>query len=67
MSSDEKFDVYTVIEDNGGAKPFWLKIGRMFPHKNGDGGFNIILNASPFTRKLVIKKRDDNDEFENED
>ncbi len=50
----EFMDVFTVIEAKD--KPdFWLKIGRAFPHKNGDGGFNIVLNALPLDNKLVVK------------
>ncbi len=50
----EFMDVFTVIETKD--KPdFWLKIGRAFPHKNGDGGFNIVLNALPLDNKLIVK------------
>lgn len=70
MSSqdEDRFDVFTVIEakDSGQTKDHWTKIGRMFPHKNGDGGFNIILNALPFTRKLVIKRSAPREEFEDD-
>ena len=50
-------DVFTVIEGKGERPDFWLKIGRMFPHKNGDGGYNIVLNALPLNSKLVIKPK----------
>lgn len=63
LNPEEWMDVFTVIETPD--KPdFWLKIGRMFPHKNGDGGFNIILNALPLDNKLVVKpkrKREESD------
>lgn len=52
------YDVYTVIEGGENKDPYWMKLGRMFPHTNGDGGFNILLNAMPIgTNKLVVKKR----------
>ena len=50
-------DVFTVIDGKEDKPDFWLKIGRMFPHKNGDGGYNIILNALPVNAKLVVKPR----------
>lgn len=58
MSSDNDwFEVFTVIDKTDTSEEYWLKIGRMFPHKNGDGGFNILLNALPLNGKLVVKPR----------
>lgn len=58
MSSDNDwFEVFTVIDKTETSEEYWLKIGRMFPHKNGDGGFNILLNALPLNGKLVVKPK----------
>ena len=64
MDSNDWMDVFTVIDGAGQKPDFWLKIGRMFPHKNGDGGFNIVLNAHPIGSKLVIKPRRKREESE---
>lgn len=64
MDSNDWMDVFTVVEGFGQKPDFWLKIGRMFQHKNGDGGYNIVLNAHPIGNKLVVKprrKREDQD------
>ena len=50
-------DVYTVVEGETRSEDYWLRIGRCFPHKNGDGGFNLLLNALPLNGKLVVKSR----------
>jgi len=34
-------------------KKYFTKIGAMFPHKNGKGGFNIVLDALPIGREMV--------------
>lgn len=60
--SSEWMDVFTVIEAPG-KEDFWLKIGRAFPHKNGDGGYNVVLNALPINNKLVVKPRRKRDEY----
>lgn len=51
-------EVYTVIEGDpeNGIEDYWQRIGRAFPHTNGNG-FNIILNALPLNGKLVVKER----------
>jgi len=52
-------EVYTVIpgDETEGRPDYWQRVGRAFPHKNGDGGFNILLNALPLNGKLVVKMR----------
>jgi hypothetical protein len=79
--SAKVYDVFTVVEGSPKSqkKEYWIKVGAMFPHKNGDGGFNLVFNALPLDKKLVIKpKRKDrtqeekdnhaifSDEFEDE-
>lgn len=54
MNSDW-MEVFTVVGE--GPDEYWLKIGRAFPHKNGDGGFNILLNALPLNGKLIVKPK----------
>jgi hypothetical protein len=56
-NKDEWMDVFTIVEGKGNKDEYWIKIGRMFPHKNGDGGYNILLNALPINGKLVVKPR----------
>lgn len=50
------FEVKTVTEyeSNGQKKSRWTKIGVAFPNKNGDGGFNVLLDALPVNGKIVI-------------
>lgn len=65
-SGKDWFDVFTVVEGVGTKDDYWLKVGRMFPHRNGDGGYNIMLNALPLNNKLIIKPRK-RKEYEYED
>lgn len=57
MDDNSWMEVFTVVKGTGDKDDYWLKVGRMFPHRNGDGGFNIVLNALPLNGKLVIKPR----------
>jgi hypothetical protein len=57
MDDNDWMDVFTVVPGHGSKPDFWLKVGRMFKHKNGDGGYNIILNALPLDSKLIVKPR----------
>jgi hypothetical protein len=52
-------EVYVVIDGDQaiGRPDFWQRVGRAFPHRNGEGGFNILLNALPMNGKLVVKPR----------
>ncbi len=52
-------DVYTVVEGVVEGKNRWVKIGRLVPHKNGDGGFNVYLDALPFNKTLVTRPHKD--------
>jgi hypothetical protein len=45
--------VYSVIRREG-QDDFWLNVGLVFPHKDGDG-FNIMLQALPLDGKLVCR------------
>ena len=49
------------VRQRDGAKDVWTRIGAVFPHENGPG-FNILLDALPLGRKVVIMpaKTDDN-------
>jgi len=44
---------YSVVR-RGGQADFWLEIGFVFPHKDGDG-FNLMLQALPFDGKIVCR------------
>lgn len=43
--STERFAVFTVVPRGDGKKPFWLRIGTMWP--NSKGGFRIAFDALP--------------------
>jgi hypothetical protein len=45
---------YTVIGREG-QDDYWLNIGLVFPHKDGDG-FNLILQALPLDGKIVCRE-----------
>jgi hypothetical protein len=53
---------YTVIKHQG-RKDYWVKIGSVFPHKDGKG-FNVTLQAAPLDGKIVC--RDIGDEPDDE-
>ena len=44
---------YSVIKREG-QDDFWLNLGLVFPHKDGDG-FNIMLQALPLDGKIVCR------------
>lgn len=44
---------YSVIRRDG-QDDFWLNLGLVFPHKDGDG-FNIMLQALPLDGKIVCR------------
>ena len=46
--------VYTVIKREG-QDDYWLNIGLVFPHKDGNG-FNIVLQALPLDGKIVCRE-----------
>jgi hypothetical protein len=48
---------YSVIRREG-QDDYWLNVGLVFPHKDGDG-FNIMLQAFPLDGKIVCRKIDD--------
>jgi hypothetical protein len=45
---------YSVIRREG-QDDYWLNIGLVFPHKDGDG-FNIMLQAFPLDGKIVCRE-----------
>ena len=45
---------YSVIRREG-QDDFWLNIGLVFPHKDGNG-FNMILQAFPLDGKIVFRE-----------
>jgi hypothetical protein len=46
--------VYTVIKRDG-QDDYWLNIGLVFPHKDGNG-FNVVLQALPLDGKIVCRE-----------
>jgi hypothetical protein len=50
---------YSVIKREG-QDDFWLNLGLVFPHKDGDG-FNIMLQALPLDGKIVCRVVSDDD------
>lgn len=53
---------YSVIRREG-QDDFWLNLGLVFPHKDGDG-FNIMLQALPLDGKIVCREIGDGDQTE---
>jgi hypothetical protein len=51
---------YSVIRRDG-QDDFWLNLGLVFPHKDGDG-FNIMLQALPLDGKIVCREISDDDQ-----
>jgi hypothetical protein len=45
---------YSVIRREG-QDDYWLNIGLVFPHKDGNG-FNLILQAFPLDGKIVARE-----------
>ena len=45
---------YSVIRRDG-QDDYWLNIGLVFPHKDGNG-FNIVLQALPLDGKIVCRE-----------
>ena len=52
--SDPAYRAYTVIQHEG-KDDFWLKLGSVFPHGDGEG-FNVLLEALPLDGKLVLRR-----------
>ena len=51
---------YTVIKREG-QDDFWLNLGLVFPHKDGNG-FNIMLQALPLDGRIVCREISDDDQ-----
>jgi hypothetical protein len=51
---------YSVIRREG-QDDFWLNIGLVFPHKDGNG-FNLMLQAFPLDGKIVCREIDQAEE-----
>jgi hypothetical protein len=51
---------YSVIKREG-QDDFWLNIGLVFPHKDGNG-YNIMLQAFPLDGKIVCREITADDE-----
>ena len=47
-------NVYTVIDNKNGRKPFWVKIGAAFT--NRDGSFTIRLDALPLNGTMQVRE-----------
>jgi hypothetical protein len=53
---------YSVIRREG-QDDYWLNIGLVFPHKDGNG-FNLILQAFPLDGKIVVREIQDEEAAE---
>ena len=49
-----EFNAYTVIKRED-KDDYWLKIGSVFPHADGDG-FNLLLQATPLDGNVVLRR-----------
>jgi hypothetical protein len=47
------YRAYTVVKREG-KDDFWLNLGIVFPHEDGDG-FNLLLQALPLDGKIVLR------------
>ena len=56
-SNKPEFLAYSVIEKGGGERPYWHKVGAVFPNKGG--GYTLILDSLPFDRRVVLRKPSD--------
>lgn len=57
-----RLDVFCVAEyvgDDRRRHKRWTKIGTAFPHRDGLGGMNVLLDALPPDKSLVILPRGD--------
>ncbi len=62
MDSNRKSKaVYTII-DKGAGKSIWVRIG--WAHLNGDGSYNLHLDALPVNGKLQMRDWTPRDEWE---
>jgi hypothetical protein len=53
--------VYTIVE-KGSGKSIWVRIG--WAHQNGDGSYNLTLDALPVNGKLQMRDWQPRDEWE---
>ena len=51
---------YSVIRREG-QDDYWLNLGLVFPHKDGNG-FNLILQALPLDGKIVCREIAEDDQ-----
>ena len=51
--STERYAVFTVCDRGENKKPFWLRIGTMWPNRN-NAGFRIQFDALPLTDSVVV-------------
>ena len=54
QSSQPTHRAFTVVKREG-QEDFWLNIGSVFMHKDGDG-FNIVLQALPIDGRIVCRE-----------
>jgi len=48
-------EVFTVVQNEGYERPFWVKVGVAF--ENSDGSLNVRLNALPVNGTLHIRDK----------
>jgi hypothetical protein len=49
------YHAYTVREGKAeGQKPFWIRIGAVFVHDDGEGA-TLFLEELPFDRRIVLR------------
>ncbi len=52
------FEVYTIVERDGGEKSLWVRVGIAFVNK--DESLTISLNALPVNGRLHVRKANKN-------
>ncbi len=67
MADKERFRAPThhaySVNRREGQGDFWVKIGLVFPHQDGDG-FDLVLQALPLSGKIVCRGIVDPDDIE---
>ena len=59
-ASNGAYRAYTVIKREG-KDDYWLNPGACFPHEDGEG-FNLLLQAMPADKKIVLRRYKENPE-----
>ena len=54
-------NAFIVVENQGGEKPVWFKVGSVFAHKNGEGFDIVVPRGISVTGRIVCTKPKEKD------